>query len=427
MKKIFFIVIFCSAFALNAQDTLYLSYNKMLQMTLNQNLQIQSNELKFRLAKTSFYKSIGKIFPALGMGVKRYELNGYTQSTTGEFADVEKDNEWSGKSFLLSWDLSKLLFNSLAEKKNVKAAFYNKEATNIDEQIRISENYYQLVASQEKQKAITSFIQKNEEIVEQLKLQILSGLRLQSELLLAQSNLNNLKIKLLQQEQNTKELSYNLLASLNVKGNYFIKTDYDFYADDTTDINDFNLEEKLNNRFELQQLRSEVSSSKWQKNRELYGLLLPQISFGMNDGLLGPINQDAFGNQNIITTSLQWNISLGAIFPAGNYKSKNYLYKMKSLEKQQVENDLKAEMNSLLAASNSANEQYKLAKQSAEFSKLAYEQSLQRQELGTASQLELFHVEKEYLSAKLIYINAIAYKQETFYKKMAAFSEKVMK
>ena len=426
MKKIFFIVIFCSAFALNAQDTLYLSYNKMLQMTLNQNLQIQSNELKFRLAKTSFYKSIGKIFPALGMGVKRYELNGYTQSTTGEFADVEKDNEWSGKSFLLSWDLSKLLFNSLAEKKNVKAAFYNKEATNIDEQIRISENYYQLVASQEKQKAITSFIQKNEEIVEQLKLQILSGLRLQSELLLAQSNLNNLKIKLLQQEQNTKELSYNLLASLNVKGNYFIKTDYDFYADDTTDINDFNLEEKLNNRFELQQLRSEVSSSKWQKNRELYGLLLPQISFGMNDGLLGPINQDAFGNQNIITTSLQWNISLGAIFPAGNYKSKNYLYKMKSLEKQQIENNLKAEMNSLIAASNSANEQYKLAKQSAQFAKLAYEQSLQRQNLGTASQLELFHAEKEYLNTKLIYIEAIAYKKEITYQKMAAFSEKVI-
>ena len=426
MKNIFFIVIFCSAFTLNAQDTLYLSHNKMLQMTLNQNLQIQSNELKFRLAKTSFYKNIGKAFPTLGMGVKRYELNGYTQSTTGEFADVEKDNEWSGKSFLLSWDLSKLLFNSLAEKKNVKAAFYNKEATNIDEQIRISENYYQLVASQEKQKAITSFIQKNEEIVEQLKLQILSGLRLQSELLLAQSNLNNLKIKLLQQEQNTKELSYNLLASLNVKGNYFIKTDYDFYADDTIDINDFNLEEKLNNRFELQQLRSEVSSSKWQKNRELYGLLLPQISFGMNDGLLGPINQDAFGNQNIITTSLQWNISLGAIFPAGNYKSKNYLYKMKSLEKQQIENNLKAEMNSLIAASNSANEQYKLAKQSAQFAKLAYEQSLQRQNLGTASQLELFHAEKEYLNTKLIYIDAIAYKQEVRHQKMAMYSKKVM-
>ena len=48
------------------------------------------------------------------------------------------------------------------------------------------------------------------------------------------------------------------MASLNVKGNYFIKTDYDFYANNTTDINHFNLEEKLNNRFELQQLRNEA-------------------------------------------------------------------------------------------------------------------------------------------------------------------------
>ena len=70
--------------------------------------------------------------------------------------------------------------------------------------------------------------------------------------------------------------------------------------------------------------------------------------------------------------------------------------------------------------------QYKLAKQSAQFAKLAYEQSLQRQNLGTASQLELFHAEKEYLNTKLIYIEAIAYKKEITYQKMAAFSEKVI-
>ena len=83
-------------------------------------------------------------------------------------------------------------------------------------------------------------------------------------------------------------------------------------------------------------------------------------------------------------------------------------------------------MHSLLAAFNSANQQYELAKQSSEYAKLAYEQSLQRQQLGTASQLELFHAEKEYLNVKLIYIDAIVYKQEIIHKKMAAFSEKVM-
>ncbi len=323
MKKLFFIGFLCSVFAVHAQDTLYLSHNKMLQMTLNQNLQIRSNELKFKLAKASFYKNIGKALPTLGMGMNRYELSGFTQSTTGEFVDVNKNNEWSGKSYRLSWDLSELLFNSVAEKQGVKAAFYNKETSNIDEKIKVFSNYYRLLASEEKEKAIASFVRKNTEIVAQLRLQVSAGLRLQSELLLAQSNLNNLKIKLLQQQQITTELSQQLLSTLNVEGNYILKTDCDFYANNTTTINDFNLEEKLNNRFELQQLNSEVSAMKWKKNKELYGLLLPQISFGMNDGLLGPINQDALGNQNIMTTSVQWSIPLGNIFPAGNYKTQD--------------------------------------------------------------------------------------------------------
>ena len=79
-----------------------------------------------------------------------------------------------------------------------------------------------------------------------------------------------LKIKLLQQQQITTELSQQLLATLNVEGNYILKTDCDFYANTITTINDYNLEEKLNNRFELQQLSSEVSALKWKKNRELY-------------------------------------------------------------------------------------------------------------------------------------------------------------
>ena len=142
MKKLFFIGILCSVFSVNAQDTLYLSHNKMLQMTLSQNLQIQSNELKFKLAKASFYKSIGKTLPTLGIGMKRYELSGFTQSTTGEFVDVNKNNEWSGRSFRLNWELSELLFNSVAKKQGVKAAFYNKETNNIDKKIKVFKDFF---------------------------------------------------------------------------------------------------------------------------------------------------------------------------------------------------------------------------------------------------------------------------------------------
>ena len=426
MKKLFSIAFLCSVFTAQAQDTLVLTHADLVEITLNHNLQIQSNELKFKLAKASFYKSVGKALPTVGMGLKRFELSGYTQGTSGDFLKVDKNNAWNGKSFRLSWSISELLFNSVAKNQEVKAAFYNKEVGNIDEKIRIYANYYKIVASKEKEKAIISFIQKNEEIVTQLKLQVLAGLRLQSELLLAQSNFNNLKIKLLKQEQNSVELSQQLLANLNVKGNYILKTVCDFYVNEAININNINVEEKLNNRFELQALSSQVSAMKWKKNRELYGLLLPQISFGINDGLLGPINQDDLGNQNIMTTSLMWSIPLGNIFPAGNYKTQKNLYQIKTLEKVQLENELRAEMNTLIAASNSAGEQYKLAKQSADYAQIAYEQSLQRQVLGTATQLELFHAEKEFLNARLIYIDAIAYKKEIIFNIMAASSEKVI-
>ena len=387
MKKLFSIAFLCSVFTAQAQDTLVLTHADLVEITLNHNLQIKSNELKCKLAKASYYKSVGKALPTVGMGIKRYELSGYTQGTSGDFLKVDKNNAWNGKSFRLSWSISELLFNSVAKNQEVKAAFYNKEVGNIDEKIRIYANYYKIVASKEKEKAIISFIQKNEEIVTQLKLQVLAGLRLQSELLLAQSNFNNLKIKLLKQEQTSVELSQQLLANLNVKENYILKTVCDFYVNEAININNINVEEKLNNRFELQALSSQVSAMKWKKNRELYGLLLPQISFGINDGLLGPINQDDLGNQNIMTTSLMWSIPLGNIFPAGNYKTQKNLYQIKTLEKVQLENELRAEMNTLIAASNSADEQYKLAKQSADYAQIAYEQSLQRQVLGTRPSL----------------------------------------
>ena len=39
---------------------------------------------------------------------------------------------------------------------------------------------------------------------------------------------------------------------------------------------------------------------------------LPNISVGMNDGILGPINANSLGGQNIFTTSLSGQIDISA-------------------------------------------------------------------------------------------------------------------
>ena len=426
MRKTLLIVFLCKVFLANAQDTLVLSLTQVIDLNKKQNLTIKENNIKYNLAKASFYSSIGKAIPSFGMGIKRYELSGFTQSTEGDFIDVDKDQEWIGKSFQLSWDLRELFFNLVSAKQKSKAAFYSKNAKNEDENIRIYTLYFMLVSSYEKEKAINNFISKNTEIVKQLQLQVASGLRLESELLLAQTNLNNLKIKLLEQQQRTVVYNQELLAAIDIDENIIIKTEFNLFDNYSFNISFANIEEVLYNRFELQQLKKELSAAAWQKNKQLYGLLIPKITFGMNDGLIGPINQNAFGDQNILSSSLMWNIPLGKVFPSGDFKYQRSLYQIKKIEKERLENQLRAELKIIITAYKSADEQYKLAKESAQFAKTAYKQSLQRQQLGTANQLELFHAEKEYLNAQLIHINSIVKRLDTGHKQMAAINNKVL-
>ena len=65
-------------------------------------------------------------------------------------------------------------------------------------------------------------------------------------------------------------------------------------------------------------------------------------------------------------------------------------------------------MRTLVSDLKLANEQLQYAKQSVEFTQKAYSHSLQRQQLGTANQLELFHAEKEYINAQLVYIELLS-------------------
>ena len=73
-------------------------------------------------------------------------------------------------------------------------------------------------------------LNKNTEIVDQMILQYSAGLILESDLLLSKANLNNLKIKLLNQKKITYKYNQELISILNIEKDYFIKIEYDFFA-----------------------------------------------------------------------------------------------------------------------------------------------------------------------------------------------------
>ena len=155
--------------------------------------------------------------------------------------------------------------------------------------------------------------------------------------------------------------------------------------------------------------------------------LLPNLSLGLNDGMFGGIGVDPMGNQNFFSASLMWDIPLSRFFQAGELKKQNQILQIHSFEKKSLRNELIVEMRTLVSELNLSNEQLQYAKQSVDFTKKSYEQSLQRQKLGTANQLELFHAEKEYINAQLVYIELLSVIHKLKLKEKFILNDKVLK
>ena len=408
MKKLLIISFIFSVFSSNAQDTLLLSIKKLNVLTTDQNLTIKLNEAAYNITQSEYKIQIEKALPTISFGVRQYTLDGFTQSTEGAFVDVSKDSEFKGVSISAKWELSNLFFNSLSADKKIKAASYRNSSKNIDEKIKISNLFYDLVASQYSEKVLEQILNKNTEIVNQMNLQYSAGLILESDLLLSKANLNNLNIKLLNQKQITYKYNQEMISILNIEKDYVIKIECNFYYTTFVSKKYNNISEKVFSRLEYRNADLLMKSEELQYKKQKFGLMLPNISVGLNDGMFGGIGFDPIGNQNVFSASLMWDIPLSRLLSSGDMKKQEQILQITSFEKESLKNELISEMRTLVSDLKLANEQLQYAKQSVEFTQKAYSHSLQRQQLGTANQLELFHAEKEYINAQLVYIELLS-------------------
>jgi outer membrane protein TolC len=427
MKKLLFIGFIFSVLNSNAQDTLLLSIEKLNTLMLNQNITIKQNTAVFNLTESEHKIQIGKALPTFSFGARQYTLDGFTQSTEGNFVDVNKNNEFRGISLSAKWDMSNLLYNTLSANKKIEAAFFRKSSEDIDEKIEITNLFYDLSASQNSEKVLEQILNKNTEILDQMTLQYSAGLILESELLLSKANLNNLKIQLLNQKKVTYQSNQKLISILNIDEDYIIKTDFDFYTTAQLSIDNKIIDELAEYRFEYQHSNLLYISEELQLKKQKFGFVLPNLSLGLNDGMFGGIGLDPMGNQNIFSASLMWNIPLSRFFQAGELEKQNQILQIHSFKQESLKNELILEMRTLLSELNLSNEQLQYAKQSVDFTKKSYEQSLQRQKLGTSNQLELFHAEKEYINAQLVYIELLSVMHKLKLKEKFILNDKVLK
>ena len=427
MKKLLFIGFIFSVLNSNAQDTLLLTIEQLNNFTLNQNITIKQNTAVFNLTEAEHKIQIGKALPIFSFGARQYTLDGFTQSTEGNFVDVNKNNEFRGISLSAKWDMSNLLYNTLSANKKVEAAFFRKSSQDINEKIEITNLFYDLSASQNSEKVLEQILNKNTEIVDQMTLQYSAGLILESDLLLSKANLNNLKIKLLNQKKITYQSNQKLISILNIDEDYIIKIDFDFYATPQLSIDNKIINELAEYRFEYQNSNLLYISEELQFKKQKFGFVLPNLSLGLNDGMFGGIGLDPMSNQNVFSASLMWDIPLSRFFQAGELEKQNQVLQIHSFNKESLRNELILEMRTLVSELNFSNEQLQYAKQSVDFTKKSYEHSLQRQKLGTANQLELFHAEKEYINAQLVYIELLSVIHKLKLKEKFILNDKVLK
>ena len=320
-----------------------------------------------------------------------------------------------------------LLYNTLSANKKVEAAFFRKSSEDIDEKIEITNLFYDLSASQNSEKVLEQILNKNTEIVDQMTLQYSAGLILESDLLLSKANLNNLKIKLLNQKKITYQSNQKLISILNIDEDYIIKIDFDFYTTPQLSTAPKIIDELAEYRFEYQNSNLLYTSEELQFKKQKFGFVLPNLSLGLNDGMFGGIGLDPIGNQNVFSASLMWDIPLSRFFQAGELEKQNQILQIHSFKKESLRNELILEMRTLVSELNFSNEQVQYAKQSVDFTKKSYEHSLQRQKLGTANQLELFHAEKEYINAQLVYIDLLSVMHKLKLKEKCILNDKVLK
>jgi len=236
-----------------------------------------------------------------------------------------------------------------------------------------------------------------------------------------------LKIKLLNQKKITYQSNQKLISILNIDEDYIIKIDFDFYTTPQLSIDNKIIDELAEYRFEYQNSNLLYTSEELQFKKQKFGFLLPNLSLGLNDGMFGGIGVDPMGNQNFFSASLMWDIPLSRFFQAGELEKQNQILQIHSFKKESLRNELILEMRTLVSELNFSNEQLQYAKQSVDFTKKSYKQSLQRQKLGTANQLELFHAEKEYINAQLVYIELLSVMHKLKLKEKFILNDKVLK
>jgi len=351
-------------------NTQAINLETVLKLAGADNLVIQQYQQRYELALADRAKAREWYLPTIYGGATTHYLTGAPMNTDGRFfKDVERNNLWAGLGLFVEWDISKGIYGSLAAKQKAKAAMHRSTAERNQAILQAVHTYYDLQAEQMKYAAFNKLVSQADTIVRQIRIQVEVGILFKTELLLAKSNYNHLKIAALQSKIDFEKKSALLVNLLN------IEEDVVLVSADTAivpvkmveDIPDSSVQEIYKKRPEYMSLHSGLRSIQTERKMTTTGLLMPKVRLGAYGSSFGSLDS-GFVPTNELNLSLLWQIPTGRLVYRGDLRQFNARVMLQENSIEQLKNQVRQEVTEAKSQLRSATEQVEIAEESLQLS-----------------------------------------------------------
>jgi outer membrane protein TolC len=424
---IFLIACFLFDPVLNGQEKeIYQPINleSVLEMGGANNLTILEYKQRHELAVANVDKAREWWLPDIYAGFQTQQLAGATMNSDGRFfLDVGLNNLWMGIGLDAKWDFADGIYKAKAAKLKTQAAHYLTKAERNKVLLKTIEAYYDLVAAQMYYQAYRLLAAQADTVARQMELQVKAGLQYESDLLLAQSNINHLKIEALNAQTDYRIKSAELTKLLNLDPNLKLMSIDTILSPlpSLAGMDSAAFESAYGKRPEITAEEINIQSLEMEKKTVTTGLLIPELRlntyisyFGNLYGAVNPMFPSQYPETNqlyptgALNLALMWKIPLGRLTYAGDLKQYQSRLIIKQTKIEQLKAVINAEILAARASMKVAKEQMEIALEGNGFALKALQQTIQRQQLGTARPFEVLQAQAFFIKVKLDYIKAVA-------------------
>lgn len=349
--------------------------------------------------------------PTVYAGTSFHQLWGNAMNAQGTILqDVNRQNFSAGLGINAAWDFSEGIFQVDAAEFKAEAAVYKTQEEQNKIVLKIINTYYDFLLAQLYLKAYQELVVGADTIIAQIKTQVDADLRYPSELLLAKSNLNHLKVEMYNAKIQFDTKSAELIGLLNLDPNIGLIAGEEHLAPlelvDVYESTSFN-DSTYKNRPEYLYLEQLMLSVESEKKTTTKGLFLPELRVGTHGsyfgGVFSPLNPTG-----IINAALIWDIPLGRFAQKGSLKQYDSQLELQNIKIQQTKSQVNAEVLASRSQIKTIKLQTELAKEGSDFAEEALRQSVARQNLRTVLPFEIVQAQEIYIKSKLDYLKSVA-------------------